>query len=111
MINRNYFTQHKSFITFSAVLVFAFLLYSRAYALVAPVGPWTGAVATIILCEAIATIALVICVPVALGGFLLRLLGFQKEGEGNGWHWHLKQAVGKLFRYFVYHFFLFGGLV
>jgi hypothetical protein len=111
MIKRNYFTEHKSIITFSAVFVFAFLFCSQAYAIVAPGGPWAGAVATIALGEAIATIALFICIPVALGGFLLRLLGFQKEGEGNGWHWHLKQAVGKLFRYFIYHFFLFGGLV
>ncbi len=87
------------------------MLCSKTYAIVAPGGPWTGAVATIALGEAIAVIALFICVPVALGGFILRLLGFQKEGEGNGWHWHLKQAVRKLFRYFIYHFFLFGGLV
>ncbi len=75
-------------------------------------GPFIAPVAaTIALGEVIATIALFICVPMALGGFLLRLLGFQKEGEGSGWQWHFEQAVGKLLRYFSYHFLLFGGLV
>lgn len=88
-----------------------FLSYSHAYAIMIGSGPFVMPVAaTIALGEVITTIALLICVPMALGGFLLRLLGFQKEGEGSGWQWHFEQAVEKLLRYFSYHFLLFGGL-
>jgi len=111
MIKRNYLTKHKFIITLSTVFVFNFLIYSQANAIVVPVGPWGGAVASIALGEAITMIALFLCVPIALGGFILRLLGFQKEGDGSGWQWHFKQAFVKLFRYFIYHFLLFAGLV
>lgn len=115
MIKRNYFAEHKAIITFPSAFLFAFLLGLPAQAIVPYSGPVglvaTGAVTFISLGETIATIALFICIPVALGGFLLRLLGFQKEGEGNGWHWNIKQATVKSFRYFTYHFILLGGLV
>lgn len=112
MIKGNYRTKHKFIITLSTIFVFNFLIYSQANAIVAPAtGIWGGAVTTIALGDAITMIALFLCIPIALGGFILRLLGFQKEGSGSGWQWHFKQAMVKLFKYFIYHFLLFSGLI
>ena len=47
-------------------------------------------------------------IPIALIGMILRLLGFKKEGEGEGWRWNLKQAFSRFLKYLLYHVGLFG---
>ena len=47
-------------------------------------------------------------IPIAFIGMILRLLGFKKEGEGEGWRWNLKQAFSRFLKYLLYHVGLFG---
>lgn len=47
-------------------------------------------------------------IPIAFIGMILRLLGFKKEGEGEGWRWNLKQALFRFVKYLLYHAGLFG---
>ena len=47
-------------------------------------------------------------IPIAFIGMILRLLGFKKEGEGEGWRWNLKQAFSRFLKYLLYHIGLFG---
>lgn len=47
-------------------------------------------------------------IPIAFIGMILRLLGFKKEGKGEGWRWNLKQALFRFVKYFLYHIGLFG---
>lgn len=47
-------------------------------------------------------------IPIAFIGMILRLLGFKKEGEGEGWRWNLKQAFSRFLKYLLYHVGIFG---
>jgi hypothetical protein len=47
-------------------------------------------------------------IPIAFIGMILRLLGFKKVGEGEGWRWNLKQTLSRFLTYLLYHVSLFG---
>ena len=97
---------HSSIVTF--IIVLAYFIKIKTVAAIGigsgPIG--TTAITTISVIsvsEILTTIVFIICIPVAFGGFILRLLGFQKQGEGSGWQWHLGQAVTQFIKYLMYH--------
>lgn len=101
---------HLSSVTFLAA-VFLFSFPKTTEALVAIVPGAVGIYSTIALGQVLALIALFVCLPIALGGFFIRLIGFKKQNSTGTWSLNLKDLCVKMFSYFIYHFILIGGIV
>lgn len=85
----------------------AFSELAHAQNLVAPGVPIV-AFAGIGILQIFIALFLFLFIPIAFIGMILRLLGFKKEGEGEGWRWNLKQALSRFLKYLLYHIGLFG---
>lgn len=70
--------------------------------------PEIAAFAGIGILQIFIALFLFLFIPIAFIGMILRLLGFKKEGEGEGWRWNLKQALFRFLKYLLYHIGLFG---
>ena len=80
---------------------------AHAQNLVAPAVPLV-AFAGIGILQIFIALFLFLFIPIAFIGMILRLLGFKKEGEGEGWRWNIKQAFSRFLKYLLYHIGLFG---
>ena len=54
-------------------------------------------------------LAIFILIPASLIGGILRLIGYRFDPQSKGWKLDLKQAIGKLLKYFFYHLLLLFG--
>lgn len=87
------------------LLAFSELAHAQGFmapGLVAPVFVGIG------ILQIFIALFLFLFIPIAFIGMILRLLGFKKEGEGEGWRWNLKQAFSRFLKYLLYYVGLFG---
>ena len=87
------------------ILVFPGLAHAQNNFIAAP---GIAAFAGIGILQIFIALFLFLFIPIAFIGMILRLLGFKKEGEGEGWRWNLKQAFSRFLKYLLYHVGLFG---
>lgn len=100
-----------SLLAVPVIFVGNFLMFSElahAQNFVAPGVPSLVAFAGIGILQIFIVLFLFLFIPIAFIGMILRLLGFKKEGEGEGWRWNLKQAFSRFLKYLLYHVGLFG---